>query len=119
MEQKNGSLKLALNMTTYGKKQLKLNSVFSGTYTAVPPCPWSCFRTRQNEQAEKYVPDIHTPKDKKWLNKIEMRHLPEKEFKVMVIKILTRPQAEELMDSEHQQNDRKYKEPVRAEEYSN
>lgn len=48
-----------------------------------------------------------------------MRHLPEKEFKVMVIKILTRPQAEELMDSEHQQNDRKYKEPVRAEEYSN
>jgi len=46
-------------------------------------------KTYQHEKAKSYVPDERTRKTPgKQLNEIEIRNLPEKEFRIMIVKTI-------------------------------
>ena len=46
-------------------------------------------KDRQDENAESYIPDEGTRKNpKKQLNEVEIGNIPEKEFRIMIVKMI-------------------------------
>lgn len=76
-------------------------------------------KIKQNDR-EEYVPNNRQTSEKE-LNETEIRNLPNNEFQIMVIKMLTK--VGERMDEHNEDFNRKIenikKKPIRAKEYNN
>lgn len=72
-------------------------------------------RVKQNEEKDDYIPKERTRQHlEKELNKMKTRKLPDKEFKVMVMKMLIKLRMDEHSEKSNENN----KENIRAEEYN-